>query len=272
LSSLKGKAVLITGAGRGIGKRMALGFAAAGARVGLLSRSLPELSAAQLEIEHAKGHAFTLRADVRDYGQMSDAAHRMMRKCGSVDVLIAAAAVQGPIGLFADMDPSRWLEAIETNILGVMNSIRAVLPGMVERRSGKIIVLAGGGAATARPNFAPYAASKAAVVRLIECIAEEVQQHNVQINSLSPGGSYTSMTDEILNAGERAGAAEQENATQVRLTGGVAAERQIAFALFLSTARSNHISGKMIHVNDDFKRLEQASMTPDIYTLRRLKV
>ncbi len=251
---------------------MALGFATAGARVGLLSRSLPELNAAQLEIEHAKAHAFTLQADVRDYGQVSDAAHRMTRKCGSIDVLIAAAAVQGPIGPFIHMDPAHWLETIETNILGVMNSIRAVLPGMVERRSGKIIVLAGGGAATARPNFAPYAATKAAVVRLIECIAEEVQQHNVQINSLSPGGSYTSMTDEILGAGERAGAIEQENATQVRLTGGVAAERQIAFALFLSTARSNHITGKMIHVNDDFKRLEQASMTPDIYTLRRLKV
>ncbi len=79
------------------------------------------------------------------------------------------------------------------------------------------------------------------------------------------------MTDEILHAGDLAGPAELADAQQIRKSGGISAERQIALALFLASARSNHINGKMIHVNDDLKRLEQDSLKPDTYTLRRLK-
>jgi len=265
------KAVLVTGAGRGIGKRIALGFAAQGAFVGLLARSGPELHAAQLEVEHSGGRALSLAADVRDYRRLSQAIECMESTFGDVSVLVAAAAVQGPIGPFAAADDTRWREVLDTNLLGVMNSIRVVLPGMVQRRRGKIIVITGGGAGTARSNFAPYAASQAAVVRLVECIAGEVDGHNVQICSFAPGSTYTSMTDEILHAGDLAGPQEIEEAQQVRQTGGVPADRQISAALFLASDRSNHINGKMIHVNDDLKRLEQGSMRPDTYTLRRLK-
>ncbi len=265
------KTVLVTGAGRGIGKRFALGLAGAGARVGLLSRSNSELHAAQLEIEHAGGRATALPADVRNFEQVSLAVNALFQTSGPVSILVAAAALQGPIGPFAESDPAQWRDTLETNILGVMNSIRAVLPGMIEHRSGKIIVITGGGAATARPYFAPYAASKAAIVRLVESVAGEVDGANIQINSFAPGGSYTSMTDEILQAGSLAGDQEAEDAQQVRLSGGIPAERQIAAILFLASDRSNHINGKMLHVNDDLKRLEQGSFRPDTYTLRRLK-
>ncbi len=271
LRSVTGKNVLITGAGRGIGKRLAIGFAKAGFNVGLVSRTPAELDATKFEIEHAHGHALSVCADVCNYAQLRDAAETIRSQYGSVDMLIAAAAIQGPIGAFADADPARVAETVHANLLGVMNAVHAVLPQMIERRSGKVLALAGGGAANGRPNFSAYAASKAAVVRFVECIAEEVRESNVQVNCLSPGGSYTSMTDEILKAGERAGAAEIADAQQVRLTGGVAAEKQIALALFLASDRSNHISGKMIHVNDDLKRLQQMNMTADLFTLRRLK-
>ncbi len=261
---------MITGAGRGIGKRLAIGFAAAGARVGLVARSQSELDLAKLEIEHAGGTALKIRADVRDFEQVSAAVERINAAYGGVHILLAAAAVQGPIGPFAEEKPKSWADVINTNILGVMHSIRAVLPAMIEKRHGKIIVLSGGGASTSRPNFAPYAASKAAIVRLVECIADEVREHNVQINCLAPGGSYTSMTDEILKAGERAGAAEIQDAEDVRLTGGVTAEKQIKLALFLASERSNHVSGKIIHVNDDWKKLEHDNARPDAFTLRRL--
>ena len=98
--SVKHKGVLITGAGRGIGKRLALGFAAAGARVGLLARSKAELDLAKLEIEHAGGMALRFRADVRDFEQICAAVDRMRVQFGAVDVLIAAAATQGPSPLF----------------------------------------------------------------------------------------------------------------------------------------------------------------------------
>jgi NAD(P)-dependent dehydrogenase (short-subunit alcohol dehydrogenase family) len=271
LNTLKDKGVLITGAGRGIGKRLAIGFATAGARVGLLARSPAELDLAKLEIEHAGGVALRIRADVRDLEQMSAAVDRMQVVFGGTHILIAAAAIQGPIGPFQDCKMKSWMETIETNLFGVMNSIRVVLPRMIDRRSGKIIVLAGGGASYGRPNFTAYAASKTALARVVESIAEEVRDHNVQINCLLPGGANTSMTDEILHAGDRAGAKELEEAQKIRITGGVPAEKQIQLALFLASERSNHITGKLIHVTDDWKKLEHENMKHEAYTLRRIK-
>jgi NAD(P)-dependent dehydrogenase (short-subunit alcohol dehydrogenase family) len=267
-----GKSVLITGAGRGIGKRLAMGFAQAGARVGLLSRSQAELDLAKLEIEQAGGNALRIRADVRDLEQVQAAVDRMRVVFGGIDTLIAAAGVQGPIGPFLTTRVKHWNETIEINLIGAVNACRAVLPPMIEKRRGKIVLIAGGGSGHARPNFTAYAASKAALVRFAECLAEEVGDHNVQVNCISPGGAYTHMTDEILHAGEeRAGRRETEEAEQVRVTGGVAPDKQIQLALFLSSERSNHISGKLIHVNDDWRRFERENMKPELYTLRRVQ-
>jgi NAD(P)-dependent dehydrogenase (short-subunit alcohol dehydrogenase family) len=271
VKSLRDRSVLVTGAGRGIGKRLAIGFAQAGARVGLLARSKAELDLAHLEIEHNGGNALRIRADVRDYEQVHAAVDRVRSHFGDLHVVICAAAIQGPIGPLAEAAPRAWAETVETNLIGIVNICRAALPHMIERRHGKIIALAGGGAAYARPNFSAYAASKAAVVRFVECVAEEVRDHNVQINCIAPGGTYTSMTDEILRAGERAGWKEQEDARQIRLTGGIVPEKQIPLALFLASERSNHISGKLIHVNDEWKRLESQSLHPEIFTLRRVQ-
>jgi len=272
LSTIRDKSVLITGAGRGIGKRLALGFAQAGARVGLLARSQAELDLAKLEIEQAGGNALRLRADVRDLEQLYAAVDRMRVVFGSLDVLIASAAVQGPIGPLLSTKPKAWNETIEVNLFGVVNSCRAALPPMIEKRCGKIILIVGGGSGHSRPNFGAYAASKAAVVRFAECLAEEVSDHNVQVNSISPGNVYTHMTDEVLHAGEdRAGRREIEDAEHARITGGIPPEKQLQLALFLASERSNHISGKLIHVNDDWKRFEQQNMKPELYTLRRVQ-
>ncbi len=261
--------VLITGAGRGIGKRLAIGFAHSKARVGLLGRSQSELEVTKLEIEDAGGVALRLRADVRNFDQVTTAVDRMAGEWGALHTLVANAAIQGPIGPFAENRPAAWQEVLETNVIGVMNACRAVLPGMIARRSGKIVVLVGQGAATPRPRFAAYAASKAAVVRFVECVAEEVRDDNVQINCMFPGESYTNMTDEIIHAGERAGVDELEAAEKVQTTGGMLSDKQINLALFLASERSNHITGKLLYVQDDWKKFEHDSARPDAFTLRR---
>ena len=270
MRNVKDKGILITGAGRGIGKRLAIGFANHGARVALIARSKAELDLANLEIEHAGGVSLRVRADVRDYEQMAAAVDRMRTHYGRLDVLVCAAALQGPIGPVLDTAIKAWSETIETNLIGVVNSVRAVLPQMLEKRSGKIIVLGGRGAGDPRPFFSAYAASKAAVTRFVETIAEEVRDYNVQINVLSPGRTYTHMTDEILRAGDKAGSKEHDEAVNVRITGGAAPEKQIELAMFLASEDSNHISGKFIHVNDDWKRLERAAVGREMYTLRRV--
>ena len=240
MNTVKGKSVLITGAGRGIGKRLALGFAAEGARVGLLARSEGELDLAKLEIEQAGGQALRLRADVREPEDLAHAVERMRSNFGGLDVLIAAAGVQGPIGPFLFSKPKAWNETVEINLIGAANACRVALPPMIEKRSGKVILISGGGSAYA--------------------------------NVIAPGAAYSTMTDEILRAGEeRAGRKEIEDAERVRVTGGIPAEKQIALALFLASERSNHISGKLIHVNDDWKRFEQENMKSEMYTLRRVQ-
>jgi len=238
--------------------------------VGLLARSRAELNLAKLEIEHAGGTAMRICADVRDYDQLARAVGRMTVAFGGVHILIAAAAVQGPVGPLLEIDRKRWIETIEVNLVGVMNACRAALPQMIQRRSGKILVIAGGGAAYSRPNFSAYAASKAAVVRLVETLADEVREYNVQVNALAPGGTYTHMIDEIIQAGEKAGAKALDEAVQLRQTGGTSPDKQIRLALFLAAENANHISGKLIHVNDDWRRLEGANMHPDSLTLRRI--
>jgi 3-oxoacyl-[acyl-carrier protein] reductase len=272
VQNFKGVPVLVTGAGRGIGKRLAIGFAQAGARVGLLARSKAELDLCHLEIEHGGGTALRIRADVCDYEQVTAAVERMRVQFATpVQVLVCAAGILGPIGPFLESNPKSWQEVIQTNLLGVMNACRAVLPGMAERRSGKIIVLAGvGGSLPSRPNFAVHAATKTGIVRFVESVAEEVIDHNVQINCLSPGATYTHMTDQVLAAGDRAGWRELETARQVRLTGGAPAEKQIELALFLASPQSNHVTGRMIHVDDDWKKYKNHTIPSELYRLRRM--
>jgi hypothetical protein len=111
---------------------------------------------AKLEIEQAGGNALRLRGDVRDLEQLQAAVDRMKVVFGGLDALIAAAGVQGPIGPLLSTDPKAWTETIEVNLIGVVNSCRAVLPPMIEKRSGKIILIVGGGSGHTRPNFGAY--------------------------------------------------------------------------------------------------------------------
>ena len=264
------RVVLVTGGGRGIGKRLALGFAAHGARVGLVARSRCELDLAHLEIQHSGGSSMRFSGDVRDREFLQEAVNRMRVQFGRpVDTVICAAAIQGPIGPFTNADPRQWWEAVDTNLRGVANACWAVLPGMIEARAGKLIALTGSGVARARPYFTAYAASKSAVARFMESLAIEVAEHNIQANCFSPGGTYTAITDEILQAGERAGPKDLENARQIRQTGGTPPEKQLQLAFFLASWRSNHITGRLIHVDDDWHKLADSSPHPESYTLRR---
>src|SRR5207248_5836361 len=130
------------------------------------------------------------------------AVERLRAVFHGLDILIAAAGMQGPIGPFLSSDPKAWNAAVETNLMGVANSCRVALPPMIEKRSGKIILISGGGSAYSRPNFTAYSASKTAVVRFGENLAVEVSDHNVQVNVIAPGAAYSAMTDEILRARE----------------------------------------------------------------------
>lgn len=266
----KHKTVLVTGGGRGLGKRLALGFARLGARVALLGRSKAEIDLAQIEIEQAGGNALRIRADVTDPEQLTLAVDRARVVFGGpVDILVCAAGVSGPLNSFLETPLRAWTEAIQINLLGVVHSCRAVLPSMIERRSGKIIVLACAADEAPKLHFSAYDTSKAAAVRFVESLSVELADSNVQVNCFDPGPAYTSLTDEIIRAEERLDAKVVAAAKETRRTGGVSPDQQLAIAAFLASEQSNHITGKLIHVADDWKKLKNTTVRPNALTLRR---
>ncbi len=265
------KSVLITGAGRGIGKRLALGFSKFGARIALVGRSKAEIDLAHIEIEQAGGNALRIRADVTDPEQLNVAVDRVKVAFGSApDILICAAGVTGPLDLFLQSSLKAWTEAIQINLMGVVHSCRAVLPSMTEKRNGKIIVLACEGDNLPKEGFTAYATSKTATVRFVECLAAEVIHHNIQVNCFDPGFAYTNMTDEIIQADTKLDPQIVGEAIETRRTGGVSPATQMEYAAFLASESSNHISGKLVHVTDDWKKMKNATFRADALTLRRV--
>jgi NAD(P)-dependent dehydrogenase (short-subunit alcohol dehydrogenase family) len=270
-SEFSKKNILVVGGGRGIGKRVALSFARRGARIALVGRSKAEIDLAHIEIEQAGGNALRIRADATDPEQLSLAADRARVTFGGpIEVLICAAGVPGPIQPFLETTTKSWTDTIQVNLLGVVHSCRAVLPSMIEKRAGKIIALTCESDAVPKANFSAYTTSKTAVVRFVEALAAEVADHNVQINCLDPGPAYTNLTDEVIRAESRLDPLVVAAAKETRRTGGVAADLQLAIISFLASEQSNHITGKLIHVTDDWKKLRNATLRPDALTLRRL--
>lgn len=271
IGEFKNKNILITGAGRGIGKRLALGFAQLGARIALVGRSKAEIDLAHIEIEQTGGNALRIRADVIDPEQLALAVDRARVVFGSpIDVLICAAATLGPIQPFLQNPLKAWKDAININLMGVVHSFRAVLPSMTERRAGKIIVLACDGDDAPKTSLSAYMTSKTAVVRFAETVAAEVSEHNVQINCFDPGAAYTNMTDEIIRAESRLEPRVVSEAKETRRSGGVSPDLQLKVAAFLASEQSNHITGKLIHVTDDTNKLRNDTLRPAAFTLRRM--
>ena len=270
-AEFKNKNILVTGAGRGIGKRLALGFAKLGSRIALLGRSKAEIDLAHIEIEQNGGNALRIRADVTDPEQLDVAVERARVAFGNpIDVLICAAGIAGPIGSFLQNSIKAWTGALTTNLLGVVHSCHAVLPSMIKRRAGKILVLTCDSDAVPKNHLSAYETSKTAVVRFVECLSVELVEHNIQINCLDPGPAYTSLTDEIINAGDLLDPKLVAAAIETRRTGGATPELQLEHAVFLASEASNHITGKLIHVTDDWRKLKNAHLRPDSLTLRRV--
>ena len=272
--SLEGQVALVTGAGRGIGRAIALAFGNAGANLILLARTAAELDETGARVRDLGREALSLPVDVSQGEEVRRSVAQGLARFGRIDVLVNNAAIQPPIGPLIENEPSEWTHTIAVNLFGVFYCIHAVLPGMMARRRGKIFNLSGGGAAGPRPNFSAYAASKAAVVRLTETLAEEVRPYNIQVNAIAPGAVNTRMLDELLAAGAAAGE-ELLAARERQDQGGTPVEWASDLALFLAAETSDGLTGKLIHACHDGWRAWDAGRIAEIsespwYTLRRL--
>jgi 3-oxoacyl-[acyl-carrier protein] reductase len=271
---LQKQVAIITGAGRGIGKVIALAYAHEGADMVLVSRTLSEVEETATQIRAMGRHALALKVDVSNKDAVEKMVRLALQEFGRIDILVNNAGILGPVGPLIENDSDEWMETVKVNLLGVFLCCKAVAPLMIKQRKGKIINLSGGGAASPRPFFSAYAASKTAIVRLTEILAAELKEFNVQVNAIAPGAVNTSIHNQVLSAGERLGESVLAEARKMKKTGGTPPDVPAALAVFLASDESGGLTGKLISaVWDNWKELgKQADRvnSSDLYTLRRI--
>jgi len=270
---LKDKNIILTGAGRGIGRAIAEKLAVEGATIALLARSANELSETLALISPVSPSSFFLPVDLTSKSEFFSVFRKISSRFSWINVLINNAGIQSPIGLFHQNDFNLWRKNIEVNLFGTANLCHLVLPQMVSQQKGKIINMSGGGATGTRPNFSAYAVAKTAVVRLTENLADEYRSFNIDVNAVSPGAVNTKMLDEVIAANDKAGK-ELSEALKRQSAGGTDPAITASLIAFLSSDSSNGITGKLISAPwDPWQTNEfQANLQidKDLATLRRI--
>lgn len=266
---LSGVVALVTGGGRGIGRAVAQALGAAGASVAVMARSAEQLAETVSFINEAEGKAHSVVADLRDRGAVEDAISQVEKLWGRIDLLVNNAGTITPLGPLGEADAEQWWRCLEINLRGAFLCTRFVLPGMCERRRGRIINVASGAALAALPNSSAYNISKAALVRLTEQTALENRPHGVSAFAVNPGSVRTSMSMYLL---------ESEDAHQwmPNYPEHFAAHETpmvdlVSLMLLLASGRCDRLSGRLISVFDDVHELlERADEIErdDLYTLR----
>lgn len=189
-AELQGRVALVTGGGRGIGRNVALELAAAGARVAVAARSRNEIEDAAQEI-----NGLAIECDVSDRMSVDHMVKLVESELGPIDVLVNNAGIAIHEDAAWELEPDEWWHVFEVNVLGVFLCCRAVIPGMLERGRGRIVNVASGAAYLPGSKSTAYSASKAAVHRFSETLANQLEPHSIPVFSISPGLVRTRMTE-----------------------------------------------------------------------------
>jgi NAD(P)-dependent dehydrogenase (short-subunit alcohol dehydrogenase family) len=264
---------IVTGGGRGIGRAIARDLASAGANVAVVSRSLDQLAETVEDIAKLGGRAVAVPADVSEPEAIGRRVREVERALGPVDLLVNNAGLSGPFGPIAETDPAEWWRCQEVNLRGPLLCARAVLPGMVARRRGRIINIASGAGTIAIPYLSAYVVSKTALIRLTEILAAEVADHGIRVFAIEPGTVRTAMAEHALqsDAGRRWLPWFKEILDQGR---DVPPEHAARLVTLLASGRIDTLSGRFFTVADDvIGMVEQAKKEGlgDTQTLRLIR-
>jgi NAD(P)-dependent dehydrogenase (short-subunit alcohol dehydrogenase family) len=275
---LSGRKAIVTGASAGLGYAIAQAFIADGASVMICGRNADSLRGAHTSLSALAQPGQLVRmhdCDVSSEPQVNDLIRYAIDELGGVQIMVNNAGVQGPIGPTEDVALDAWRHTFEINFYGVLFACRALIPHLRSQGYGKILNLSGGGAASPRPFFSAYAASKAAVVRFTENLAEELRGAHIDVNAVAPGALNTQMLEQTLAAGkERIGEGQFVQALKQKEGGGSSIERAAALCVYLASAASDGITGRLISAPwDPWPTLHEHTTelaSSDIYTLRRI--
>jgi len=193
---LENKVALITGAAQGIGREIALRFAAEGADIVVGDVKLEKANKTQQDIEALGRKAMALELDVTDYAKVTEAVNKILDKFGKVDILVNNAGITKD-GLLLRMDDAEWDAVINVNLKGTFNCTRAVSKVMIKQRAGKIINIASIIGIIGNAGQANYSASKAGVIALTKTTAREFASRNINVNAVAPGFIQTDMTAKL---------------------------------------------------------------------------
>ena len=190
---LKDKVAIITGGGRGIGRAIAIAYAAEGARIVIAARSTEQLDEVAREITEQGAEVLTVPTDLRINADVENLVQKTVDRFGRIDILVNNAGVN-PRGLFLDSTDEEWEQGWQINVMGVVRCCRAALPIMQQQGSGNIINVGSGMGQVGHANLSVYCASKAALHGLTQAIAEEVWQDGIIANVLIPGPVRTELS------------------------------------------------------------------------------
>ncbi|MBC6610871.1 3-ketoacyl-ACP reductase [Hymenobacter sp. BT507] len=196
MENLTGKIALVTGAGKGIGRAVAVALAHEGVHVGLLARSENDLREVAAELEKLGVKTAIATADVADRAAVEAAAAQVQQQLGPIDILINNAGTAA-FGKFLEQEPDAWENIIRVNLMGVYYATRAVLPGMIERQAGDIINISSTAGQRGAAGTSAYSASKFAVLGLTESLMQEVRKHNIRVSALTPSTVATPLAQEL---------------------------------------------------------------------------
>ena len=239
---LKDKIALVTGAGRGIGKGIALELAARGADIIFTNRTKELADATRSEIESLGRQCLALQADISQPDQAEDLVKQGLERFSTIDILVNNAGITRDM-LVMRMSTEHWREVMEVNLDGMFYVTKPVVRAMIRQRSGRIINLSSVVGFTGNPGQINYSASKSAVIGFTKSLAKELGGRNIACNAVAPGFIDTDMTRELNE--------EQKKAIlgQIPL-GRIGSVEEVAKTVaFLASADSSYISGTVVHVN-----------------------
>ncbi|WP_210464619.1 3-ketoacyl-ACP reductase [Rufibacter roseolus] len=196
MESLKGKTALITGAGKGIGRAIALALAKEGVNIGLLARTKSDLEKVSSEIEALGVETSIVTADVTQIRSVNEAVEQVQQELGFVDILINNAGTAS-FGKFLDLEPDQWEHIIKVNLMGPYYVTRAVLPAMISKKTGDIVNISSTAGQRGSAVTSAYSASKFGLIGLSESLMQEVRKHNIRVTTLTPSTVATDLAVEL---------------------------------------------------------------------------
>jgi 3-oxoacyl-[acyl-carrier protein] reductase len=196
MTDLKNKNALITGAGKGIGKAIALALAKEGVNVILVSRTQTDIDQLADEASNLGVKSLALAADVSDINSINSAIEKALSKFKTIDILINSAGIAS-FGKFMELEPAAWEKIIQVNLMGTYYTTRAVIPNMIERQTGDIINISSTAGLNGNPLTSAYSASKFAVLGLTDSLMQEMRKHNIRVSALIPSTVATDMAKDL---------------------------------------------------------------------------